>query len=150
MGIDNQAGDLVCLVRDHLFVEKVSQRQVGQGKLRRHALLGRPGGEAGQHISAAQGRGPGQQRTQIVKLVADVADGVGEGHAVGTSVSEICRNRGEEKLKARKRGDRRGPRGAFGNNQLLRSAAGAIELRGVRLHLFVAAERSEHGGEDGG
>ena len=69
--VDDQPRDFVGFIGHDLLVEKMRERQVGQRKLRGYALLGRVRGDAGEHVSAAQGSGFGQQIAQIGEGVAD-------------------------------------------------------------------------------
>jgi hypothetical protein len=51
VAVDDQAGDLVVLVRDHGFTEKLPERQVGQRHPRRDHLLGAVGRDTGEAVA---------------------------------------------------------------------------------------------------
>ncbi len=82
MRLHDQPRDFVFFVGNDLLRKEMGKRQVGQGKLRGDAFLRRLRRQTGQHISAAQGRGPGQQLAQAGEGVAYVAETVSETHAV--------------------------------------------------------------------
>ena len=81
MGIENEPGDFVVLIGDDRFGKEIRQWQVGKGELRRHALLGGRRGEAYKLVSAARGRGFGEEFAKIREGVSDAADGVRKRHA---------------------------------------------------------------------
>jgi hypothetical protein len=74
MAVDDQAGDLVRLVRHHRVVDEFAQRQAGKCPLGRHpfGLVG--GGDTGEKIAGAARRRLGQQRLHIGKDVPGAAD----------------------------------------------------------------------------
>jgi hypothetical protein len=76
MGVHDQPGDLVRLVRNDRLGEEGGQRQVGEGHLGRDALLGACRRQAGQLVPGPLGRGLAQQDAEIGKLMAGAADGV--------------------------------------------------------------------------
>ena len=80
VAVEDQARDLVILVRDHGLVQEGRERQLGERVLRGDALLGRFRGEAGEHVAGAQRRGLGEQVLQVREAVARGAEGVGVGH----------------------------------------------------------------------
>ena len=63
--VDDEARDFVGFVGDDLLVEEMRQRQIGEGELRGDALLGGCGGDAGELVAGARGRGLGQQLAQV-------------------------------------------------------------------------------------
>ena len=65
VGVDDEARDLVVLVRDDRLVEEMRERQVGERHLRRHAFGGGRGGDAGEAIARARRRRLGEQGLQI-------------------------------------------------------------------------------------
>ena len=67
--VDDEARDLVLLVGHDRFVEKALERQLGKRHPRRHALLGRGGGDAGEHVARAQRRRLGEQVLQVREAV---------------------------------------------------------------------------------
>jgi hypothetical protein len=83
MRVHNQARDFVRFVGDDVLGEEVGEGQISQGKLGRHALLGRFSRNTGQHVSAAQRCRFREQFAQAVERVTDVADGVGKRHRLG-------------------------------------------------------------------
>ena len=56
--VKNQTRNFVVLASDNRLREKLRQRHIGQRKLGRHTLLGRPRRHARQHIAAAQAASP--------------------------------------------------------------------------------------------
>src|SRR5260370_28326864 len=74
VGIDDEARDLVGLVRNRRRVEEGGERQIGERILGGHAFLTRSRRDAGQHVAAAQRRGFGKQRHQIGKDITLAAD----------------------------------------------------------------------------
>lgn len=81
-GVEDEAGDLVGLVGDDGFVEKVGEGEIGEGALRGYALLGAGGGDACEFVARAGGGGFGEEIGEGVEGVTDARYGVGVGHLV--------------------------------------------------------------------
>ncbi len=78
--VEDEAGDLVGLVRDDRFVEEVFEGQVGEGELGGDAFLAARRGDAGELVAGAEWGGAGEEVGEGFKRVADAGDGVGVGH----------------------------------------------------------------------
>ncbi len=65
VAVDDQPGDFVGLVGNHRLAEKVLERQLGQGHLRRHPLHVAAGGDPGQDVPGTRRGGLGQQVLEI-------------------------------------------------------------------------------------
>ena len=89
VGVDDESRDFVGFIGDDLLGEEMREGQIGKGGLGGDAFFGGLRGEAGKDVAAAQGRGLGKEFAQMVEGVANGADGVGKGHALQTSVSEM-------------------------------------------------------------
>ena len=76
VGVHHQPGDLVRLVGYDGLAEKRSERQVGQGHLRRDSLLRTARRQAGQRVARPRRRGPGQQGAEITEWYRLRADGM--------------------------------------------------------------------------
>ena len=90
MRVDNQPRDFVVFIGHYCFFKEVRERQIGQRKLRRHALFGRLRSHPGQHIAAAQRRGLGQQFAQSGKGVSRCFRWCGQRSCFRSSVTESC------------------------------------------------------------
>ena len=75
MQVDDESGDLVGFVRDHRFVQKGCEGQVGERDLGGDArFLGRRG-DAGEAVATARRGGMGEQCGEGVEGVTMAADG---------------------------------------------------------------------------
>ena len=75
MRVDDEPRHLVGLVGDHVFGQERRERQVGQRELRGDPLFAGLRRDARQPVAAAQRRGAGHQRLEIVENVAARTDG---------------------------------------------------------------------------
>ncbi|MNG18310.1 hypothetical protein D3C84_1023650 [compost metagenome] len=83
VGVDDQSGDFIGLVRNQHFLQEVSQRDVSQGHLRGDALAIVKGGDAGQEIPGTRRAGLGHDLFEAGEAVGLGADGMGKcGHGV--------------------------------------------------------------------
>ena len=80
MAVEDEAGDLVGFVGDEVFDEEGAKGHIGQCVLGSDSLFGGGGGEAGEGVSAAKGRGFGHQFAQAGEVVGDATEGVRECH----------------------------------------------------------------------
>jgi len=77
VAVQNEPGHLVDFVRNKRLFQEGGQRHVGQEHLGGRAFFGALGGDAGELVAGAFGRGLGQQLAQSVKAVMARADGQG-------------------------------------------------------------------------
>ena len=75
VGVEDQAGDLVLLVRDERLFEEPRQRHVGERRLRRDALARVGRGDAGELVAGAEGGRLGEQVAKVGERVIGVAVG---------------------------------------------------------------------------
>ena len=80
MAIDDQASDLVGLVRNDRLVEELLERHIGQRDPRGNHLLGAFGSNTGKAITGARGTCLGKEIAEIVKNVGGITDDVPIGH----------------------------------------------------------------------
>ena len=80
MSVQDKPCDRIVLVRNDRLVQKIRQRDIGQGHLRSHTLPRIGGSGAGQLVARAQRAGPRQERAQVRKGEATGADGVALRH----------------------------------------------------------------------
>ena len=80
VAVDNQAGDLVVLVRDNSFIEELLERDVGERHARRDHLLGAVGRNAGETVAGARRGRLGEQVAQIIEGVRGGIDGLAIDH----------------------------------------------------------------------
>jgi hypothetical protein len=80
MGVEDQAGDLVVLVRDDGLVEELPQRHIGECEPRCDHLLGAVGRDPGKPVARARRARLGEKVTQIVEHVRGGVDDVAKGH----------------------------------------------------------------------
>ena len=82
MAIDDEAGDFVGFIGDQMFLEEVLEGEIGESILGGYALFGGGGGDAGESVSAAEGRGFGHEFAESGEGVLDAAEGVAVVHVL--------------------------------------------------------------------
>ena len=81
MGIEDQPGDLVVLVRDHGLVEELLERHVGERHPRRDHRFRAFGRNAGKTVAGPRRRRLGEQLAQIGEYIGGGADDLAIDHA---------------------------------------------------------------------
>ena len=80
VAVEDQACDLVVLVRDNGFIEKLLEREVGERHARRDHLLGAVGRNAGETVARARRGRFGEQVAQIIEHVGGGIDNLAIDH----------------------------------------------------------------------
>src|SRR5262249_4865296 len=74
MGVDDEACDLVRLVRNDRLVKKCGEGQIRESMLRRDLFLAGLSRNAGQLVAAARRRGLGEERPEIAERITAISD----------------------------------------------------------------------------
>ncbi|MNN66158.1 hypothetical protein D3C81_1817150 [compost metagenome] len=78
VGVDDQPGDFIGLVGDQRFLQKVLERDIRQGHLRRYPLTVVLRGDTGQEVSGACRAGFGHDVLEVVEAVGLGAHAMGK------------------------------------------------------------------------
>src|SRR5260370_15902278 len=74
MGVDDEASDLVGLVRNDRLAKKCGEGQIGERILRRDLFLAGLSRNAGQLVATARRRGLGEERLDIAERITAICD----------------------------------------------------------------------------